>query len=121
MASKRKQTVLSLLFWLLLLQLHQVFPAKSGKESRDLRKARSRNRDDGVCELEISCKGETFVTETEDGITGPVKLPIRGPKGPPGTPGQKGESGQDGMPGARGPPGELCSHSLKARTDATST
>ena len=74
---------------------------------RDPKKDRSnrhmRERHDGLCELEISCKGSTMVS---DGLA-PVKLPIRGPRGPPGLPGDKGDRGEDGQPGMPGIPGKL--------------
>ena len=74
------------------------------KEPRERGKVRhNREKDDGMCELEIACKGG-------DGLNLPVKLPIRGPRGPPGLPGENGEKGEDGMPGLPGLPGRtsLC-------------
>ncbi|ELT87572.1 hypothetical protein CAPTEDRAFT_183227 [Capitella teleta] len=81
--------------------------AKEGKKvPRELRKSKSRhNRDDGVCELEINCKDDPTGTGTEEGVTGPVRLPIRGPRGPAGDKGAKGESGSDGISGLPGLPG----------------
>lgn len=54
---------------------------------------------DGVCELEISCKGDDV------NLSMPVRLPIRGPRGPPGAQGDKGDGGLDGLPGFPGAPG----------------
>lgn len=54
---------------------------------------------DGVCELEISCKGDDV------NLSMPVRLPIRGPRGPPGQQGDKGDGGLDGLPGFPGAPG----------------
>ena len=68
------------------------------KELRRKGKGR-RHRENGTCDLEISCRGEDELT------TLPVRLPIRGPRGPDGIPGPKGEAGEDGMPGIPGLPG----------------
>lgn len=46
-----------------------------------LRKTRDGDSDEGMCDLELSCRGDTTV---------PIKLPIRGPRGPAGTDGEKG-------------------------------
>lgn len=46
--------------------------------------------DDGVCELEISCKSDDLNPLI------PVRLPIRGPRGPPGPKGDKGFPGDGG-------------------------
>lgn len=46
--------------------------------------------EDGVCELEISCKSDDLNPLL------PVRLPIRGPRGPPGPKGDRGAPGDDG-------------------------
>lgn len=61
-----------------------------------LRKTRDGDSDEGMCDLELSCRGDTTV---------PIKLPIRGPRGPAGIDGEKGEPGQPGTPGLPGVPG----------------
>jgi hypothetical protein len=75
---------------------------------------RERSRDlepdyDGVCELEITCKGAagtvTGSSSTGVNISAPVRLPIRGPRGPPGPAGERGERGPQGQPGVPGAPG----------------
>ncbi len=93
-----------------------VCTALAGKKMREAGNGRRRHRD-GVCELEISCKGKTtpvpttYAAEGEDPtadfgeLVMPVRLPIRGPRGPPGISGEKGERGEDGMPGLPGLPG----------------
>jgi len=60
-----------------------------------------RAKDDGVCELEISCKGDD--ARTQGGAT--VRLPIRGQRGPAGPPGERGQRGQDGLSAVQSPPG----------------
>ncbi|GAB1609924.1 C1q 4 [Argonauta hians] len=64
-----------------------------------LRKPRDKPIEEGMCDLELSCRGETTV---------PVKLPIRGPRGPSGADGKKGEPGTAGVPGLPGVPGTPC-------------
>ena len=110
-------TTISLCVLFLLLAVPPTLPAKNGgdsatsskKELRELKKANkarhNRDRDDGTCELEISCRGEAIVTEAGE-VAGPVKLPIRGPRGPPGEAGSNGERGHDGLPGLPGLPGK---------------
>lgn len=65
------------------------------KRIRKWRPSHSRHRrakDDGVCELEISC-GERGEDRASSGV---VRLPIRGQRGPPGPPGPPGERGLKG-------------------------
>src|SRR6218665_977887 len=76
------------------------------KQQRGRHGGRARDREsavagvaDGVCELEISCKGD------DANLSMPVRLPIRGPRGPPGPQGDKGDGGLDGLPGFPGAPG----------------
>jgi len=73
------------------------------KQNQPRRKGKGRrHRDNGTCELEITCRGEP---EDHELATLPVRLPIRGPRGPDGLPGTKGERGEDGLPGIPGLPG----------------
>jgi len=78
-----------------------------GRSKKDLRNGnvtkRIRHRDlrEGVCELELQCKGGAM---PED-LSMPVRLPVRGPRGSQGLSGEDGESGQNGMPGIPGLPG----------------
>lgn len=58
---------------------------------------KSRLRNQGTCRLEVTC---------DDGISLPLKLPLRGPRGPPGTPGPKGDRGEKGDRGDPGVPGD---------------
>lgn len=116
MDTRLQHVYISVLF-LLILEIPSVIPGRGGSESgqskkelRELKKAKSRHnrdRDNGSCELEITCPSDQLFPAEEEGGNGPVRLPIRGPKGPPGPKGDKGETGNDGMPGERGPPGKL--------------
>ncbi len=80
-------------------------------EEKDRKKGRRRNRYDepesGQCELKISCADDAGFEEEDGEITGPVKLPIRGPRGPRGPPGDPGAPGEDGLPGLPGIPGRV--------------
>lgn len=58
---------------------------------------KSRLRNQGTCRLEVTC---------DDGISLPLKLPLRGPRGPPGTSGPKGDRGEKGDRGDPGVPGD---------------
>eukprot|EP00106_Octopus_bimaculoides_P011868 XP_014779310.1 PREDICTED: collagen alpha-1(IX) chain-like [Octopus bimaculoides] len=60
-----------------------------------IRKPRDGPIEEGMCDLELSCRGEATV---------PIKLPIRGPRGPAGLDGEKGEPGTAGVPGLPGVP-----------------
>lgn len=103
-----KSSVIVALFGLFVVvtvsQSSQVIREKS--RGRHSQRVRDREAYEGVCELEISCKGD------ETNLSMPVKLPIRGPRGPAGHHGEKGERGHDGLPGFPGAPG-LPAPSLK--------
>ncbi|XP_036356778.1 complement C1q-like protein 3 isoform X1 [Octopus sinensis] len=71
-----------------------------------IRKPRDGPIEEGMCDLELSCRGEATV---------PIKLPIRGPRGPAGLDGEKGEPGTAGVPGLPGVPGLFAGTPSKAR------
>lgn len=70
---------------------------------------KSRLRNQGTCRLEVTC---------DDGISLPLKLPLRGPRGPPGTPGPKGDRGEKGDRGDPGVPGDSGNSTSVSRSRA---
>lgn len=72
-----------------------VSPSRRIRNRKGL-KEKFTDNNQGTCELEISCKGNTKSA---------VRLPIKGPRGPPGIPGEKGAQGLPGEPGIPGKPG----------------